>query len=246
MKNLSRFCSIPKCSTSRPYLLKPSTSSSRIFSSSRSIEDLRSQLEKAIKVEDYDLASVLRDQINQAELEDPLLTLQKQLAKAIHDERYEVAAKLRDQIAELLPLPRTPLTRATKTTEGVKVSVSSIFVPAQSRPDVGSYFFAYEITITNESHPTTIKLVSREWLITDADGTERTVKGPGVVGNTPILSKGESFTYQSACPLPTSSGTMQGKYEMYSRPSDSGNWCASFMVDIPLFELDENGPTSFS
>lgn len=156
------------------------------------------------------------------------------------------AALLRDQIKELTPPPPEPAcTVSSKVTEGVRVAVKSIFVPQQSRPESSSYLFAYKITITNESHPTTIKLVARRWIITDANGRQQEVQGPGVVGEQPELAPGESFSYQSACPLRTATGSMKGTYEMYSRPSDTGPWTTSFLVDIAEFGLDTQGPISF-
>lgn len=157
------------------------------------------------------------------------------------------AALLRDQIKELEPPPPPPLTTtSSKVTEGVRVSVESAFVSQQSQPEASAYLFAYKITITNESHPTTIKLVSRHWFITDAEGRQQEVQGPGVVGEQPELAPGESYTYQSACPLRTPTGNMKGTYEMYSRPSESGPWTTSFLVEVAEFGLDTRGPSGQS
>ncbi len=71
------------------------------------------------------------------------------------------------------------------------------------------------------------------------------VEGQGVVGAQPILEPGESFTYQSVCPLETPRGRMKGSYEMYSRASPSGQWSTSFLVDIGEFGLDAFGPVNF-
>lgn len=99
------------------------------------------------------------------------------------------------------------------TTRGIRVSVTSVYVPERSAPDHNHWFFMYHVTIHNESEETA-QLVSRHWIITDANGQVEEVKGPGVVGEQPTLGPGESFEYTSACPLPTPFGTMQGTYQM--------------------------------
>jgi ApaG protein len=105
-------------------------------------------------------------------------------------------------------------------TRGVRVQVESRFVEERSNIAEGRWFFAYTITIANESE-TTVQLISRHWVITDANGVEQEVRGPGVVGKQPILQPGESFEYTSFCPLGTSFGTMHGTYQMASRDSES-------------------------
>ena len=76
-----------------------------------------------------------------------------------------------------------------------------------------SYFFVYHVRITNVGAETA-QLVSREWVITDAEGEVERVKGPGVVGEQPVLPPGGGFEYTSFCPLPTSMGSMHGSYQM--------------------------------
>lgn len=98
-------------------------------------------------------------------------------------------------------------------TEGVRVAVSPSYLPEQSNPEAGQYTFGYRIRITNES-PWRMRLVSRRWLIVDADGERREVEGEGVIGQQPDLPPGESFTYSSFCPLSTPWGTMEGSYTM--------------------------------
>ncbi|MCA9515610.1 MAG: Co2+/Mg2+ efflux protein ApaG [Myxococcales bacterium] len=98
-------------------------------------------------------------------------------------------------------------------TREVQVEVASVYVPEQSTPEEGLYFFAYQVRITNRSQET-VQLVTRHWIITDGDGRTDEVKGPGVVGETPILKPGESFSYVSGCPLRTPVGTMHGTYQM--------------------------------
>jgi ApaG protein len=99
------------------------------------------------------------------------------------------------------------------TTRGVRVEVKSAFVPERSSPKDNHYFFAYRVRISNVGEET-VHLVSREWIITDADGNVEQVTGPGVVGEQPVLEPGESFEYTSFCPLTTSLGSMHGSYQM--------------------------------
>lgn len=98
-------------------------------------------------------------------------------------------------------------------TESVRVQAAARFVPDESSPDDGHFMFAYRIVITNEGEEP-IQLLSRHWVILDADNNRQDVRGPGVVGEQPKLSPGESFEYVSGCPLPTSWGTMEGSYTM--------------------------------
>ena len=96
---------------------------------------------------------------------------------------------------------------------GVRVAVSPWYLPDQSDPQVGRYVFGYRIRISNESSRK-LWLISRRWVIVDADGELREVEGEGVVGQQPELSPGETFTYTSYCPLSTAWGTMEGSYTM--------------------------------
>ncbi len=98
-------------------------------------------------------------------------------------------------------------------TRGIRVLVRSAYLPERSSPADDNYFFTYRIRIANEGDETA-QLVSREWVITDASGNVEVVRGEGVVGEQPVLEPGEAFEYESFCPLPTPSGTMQGRYTM--------------------------------
>jgi ApaG protein len=98
-------------------------------------------------------------------------------------------------------------------TRGVRVVVRSAFVPERSSPSEDNYFFAYRIRIANEGDETA-QLLSREWIITDAGGNVEVVRGEGVVGEQPVLDPGAAFEYESFCPLPTPTGSMEGKYTM--------------------------------
>ncbi len=104
------------------------------------------------------------------------------------------------------------------------------FVEAESQPDNQYYYFSYHITIVNKTDRPA-KLVSRHWYITDGSGQLEEVKGPGVVGQQPRLMPHEAFTYESACPLQTPTGSMRGVYRLMG---DDGQ---EFDVEIPEFFL---------
>lgn len=106
------------------------------------------------------------------------------------------------------------------TTEGIHVHVESEYVEERSNPRDNYYFFAYRVTISNVG-TLPAQLMSRVWIITDADGQEERVEGPGVVGEQPLLAPGDSFEYTSFCPLRTQFGTMHGTYKMV-RPDGTG------------------------
>jgi len=99
------------------------------------------------------------------------------------------------------------------TTRGIRIQVKTTYLPERSSPRDDQYLFAYHIRISNVGDETA-QLVSREWIITSADGEVERVKGPGVVGEQPVLQSGASFEYTSYCPLKTSVGSMQGSYQM--------------------------------
>jgi ApaG protein len=106
------------------------------------------------------------------------------------------------------------------TTNGIRVQVETQYLPDQSSPRDNQYLFAYRIRISNEGTETA-QLISRHWVITDADGHVEQVQGPGVVGEQPVLGPGSTFEYTSFCPLRTSVGTMQGTYQMVKANGDS-------------------------
>ncbi len=121
--------------------------------------------------------------------------------------------------------------KSVTTTRGVEVKVQSRYVPERSAPDRGGWLFAYTVRITNHGAET-VQLVSRHWIIRDATGKEEEVRGPGVVGDQPVLRVGESYEYTSACPLRTRSGTMHGTYQMVVRGSGE-----AFNANIAPFTL---------
>ncbi len=98
-------------------------------------------------------------------------------------------------------------------TQGIRVSVQSSYMSAESQPERGRYLFAYTVQIANEGD-TPAQLISRHWIIQDALGRTEHVRGPGVVGDQPRLEPGQSYEYTSFCPLGTPSGSMHGTYQM--------------------------------
>ena len=118
------------------------------------------------------------------------------------------------------------------TTRGIRVSVESDYAPERSRPAEQQWFFLYTITISNHGDET-LQLLSRHWIITDSNGHVEEVKGPGVVGQQPVLAPGEGFTYTSGCPLSTPFGKMEGTYQMVTPSGES------FDVKIAPFTLSE-------
>jgi ApaG protein len=118
-----------------------------------------------------------------------------------------------------------------KITRSIRIRVVPDFSEDQSTPEEGYYFWTYTIEIANQGHET-VQLKSRIWRITDAEGRTEEVRGPGVVGQTPVIPPGQSFTYTSGCPLPTPSGIMVGSYQMVGEAGDL------FDIAIPAFSLD--------
>lgn len=114
-----------------------------------------------------------------------------------------------------------------------QVNVDTRFVASESDPDESRYVFAYTITIANRGERTA-QLLNRYWLITNGDGKQQEVRGPGVVGNQPVLAPGEAFRYTSACVLETTVGVMQGHYEF--RGSDGQ------MFDVPIEAFSLQAP----
>lgn len=112
----------------------------------------------------------------------------------------------------------------------ILIEVYPRYIEDHSKPSANKYAFAYTIKITNTG-TTAAKLLSRHWLITDANGKVEEVRGPGVIGKTPHLRPGEAFTYTSGALIETPVGVMQGEYSMRS---DSGE---NFDALIPQFTL---------
>jgi ApaG protein len=117
------------------------------------------------------------------------------------------------------------------TTRGIKVSVAPTYLETRSSPDSSEYVWAYRVIIENQGQET-VQLLSRHWMITNARGELTEVKGPGVVGEQPVLKPGERFEYTSGAPLNTPSGMMGGAYQMETERGER------FDIEIPTFSLD--------
>ena len=118
-----------------------------------------------------------------------------------------------------------------KTTEGIKVTATPRYLDDESEPGGGRFVWSYTIQLENLGDKT-VQLLNRHWHITDANGHSREVRGPGVVGEQPVLKPGESFRYTSGVPLATPSGIMMGEYEMIRADG------AKIQVEVPAFSLD--------
>jgi len=119
-------------------------------------------------------------------------------------------------------------------THGIRVEVQARYSPDHSEPHRNHWFFLYTVQIANEGTET-VQLLSRHWIITDATGRVEEVRGPGVVGEHPVLEPGESFEYTSGCPLPTPFGSMQGSYQFSTRKGEPVE------AEIARFELRQSG-----
>jgi ApaG protein len=117
-------------------------------------------------------------------------------------------------------------------TAGMVVRVAPEFLPEESAPDEGRFVWAYTIEIENRTRDP-VKLVSRFWRITDENGLTQEVRGPGVIGQQPVIGPGQSFRYTSAAPLAAPSGVMLGAYSM--QRVDNGE---AFDIAVPAFALD--------
>ncbi len=118
-----------------------------------------------------------------------------------------------------------------KTTRAIHVTVRPTFLEDQSSPDENYYVWAYRVQIENQGSET-VQLRDRYWRITDGFGRVQEVRGPGVIGEQPVLKPGERFEYTSGTPLATPSGIMLGTYRMETETGES------FEVEIPAFSLD--------
>lgn len=112
----------------------------------------------------------------------------------------------------------------------IRIEVLTRFVAPQSTPEEGRYAFAYTITLRNEGTQSA-QLLSRHWIITDANGKVEEVRGDGVVGEQPHLEPGQTYRYTSGAVLETPVGTMQGSYRF--RAADGRDYEAP----IPVFRL---------
>ena len=115
-------------------------------------------------------------------------------------------------------------------TRNIRVSVQARYVEARSQPEEGLWFFAYRVQLENLGDET-VQLISRHWVITDGEGRVEEVRGPGVVGEQPVLEPGGIFHYTSACPLATAFGAMHGSYQMVTADGER------FDAEIAPFSL---------
>ncbi len=116
-------------------------------------------------------------------------------------------------------------------TNDIQVTALPDFLLERSDPAQNRYFWSYTIEIANLGR-VRVQLLSRHWVIIDANGRREEVRGDGVVGEQPVLEPGETFRYVSGCPLATPSGMMQGSYRMVT---DAGE---TFQIEVPAFSLD--------
>ena len=112
----------------------------------------------------------------------------------------------------------------------ITVAPKVTFLPEQSDPDKNHFVFAYTITVTNTGD-VAAQLVSRHWIITDADNQVQEVRGMGVVGEQPVLKPGDTFEYSSGSSIPTAVGTMRGSYQLVAEDG------TRFEASIPEFTL---------
>ena len=130
-----------------------------------------------------------------------------------------------------MPGPHSELAPVSEAvTQSIRVEVLSRYSPEDSRSLEGAWVFEYTVRITNLGSET-VQLLSRRWIVTDALERTEEVKGPGVVGQQPVLAPGESFKYSSWCPLKTPTGAMHGSYRM------AGAGGSQFDVEIAPFAL---------
>jgi ApaG protein len=116
-------------------------------------------------------------------------------------------------------------------TRQIEVTVEPNFMPERSSAEKQEYFWSYTIVITNAGTET-VQLRTRHWIITDATGRQKEVRGEGVIGEQPVLAPGERFEYTSGVPLTTASGIMAGRYQMVSESGER------FEIEVPAFSLD--------
>ena len=116
-------------------------------------------------------------------------------------------------------------------TRAIRVRVTPAYIEDRSTPADNAFFWAYTVDIVNEGAEP-VQLLARYWRITDGAGRSEEVRGPGVVGQTPLIPPGETFTYTSGCPLKTPSGIMTGRYQMTNGTG------LKFEIAIPAFSLD--------
>lgn len=115
----------------------------------------------------------------------------------------------------------------------VSVKVLTTYLPSHSNPEDDHYTFAYTITISNNSE-IPVQLLSRHWIITDADNQVQEVRGEGVVGEQPVIAPGKFFRYTSGTTMETTVGFMEGSYTMVGIASEGEEQEAFGTFDVPI------------
>lgn len=127
----------------------------------------------------------------------------------------------------------------TETTHGVCITVTTEYLPKESRPQEHFFAWSYQVRIENQS-ARTVQLLHRYWHITDGYGHVQEVRGPGVIGQQPVLRPGTSFNYASWTHLPSPNGLMRGHYEMQEIVDRPGSPGEIFLTPVPAFSLDSD------
>ena len=130
-------------------------------------------------------------------------------------------------------------------TQAVNVDVLTTYLARHSRPADKQYAFAYTITISNEGG-VPVQLLSRHWVITDADGEVQEVRGEGVVGEQPVIQPGSFFRYTSGATLPTPVGFMQGNYTMIVLDDQDTDPGALTAFEVPIRAFTLHTPTALN
>lgn len=239
-----RYCKIVACSSQRNVGGEspgPSPSPSGNLSRAQTHAMLKQQMEVAAKAEDYKEAARIRDSLRSFEEEEPVLRIKRLLKEAIAQERFQDAARYRDELKDISSHSLVKCSSDATTLE-IRVQVRSVYIEGRSDPLKGLYFFAYRIRITNNSDRA-VQLLRRHWIITDANGKTENVWGIGVIGEQPVILPNTAFEYSSACHLYTSSGRMEGEFEM-KHIDEAGSM--PFSVSIAPFSLstlnDDSNP----
>jgi ApaG protein len=127
-------------------------------------------------------------------------------------------------------MPASTPSTSDAVTRDIRVRVRAQYAPSQSEPAGQYWSFLYTVRISNLGRQT-VQLISRHWIITDGTGRVEEVRGPGVIGEQPVIEPGHAFEYTSRCPLRTPFGSMEGTYQMVDQHGDS------FDVRIAPFTL---------
>lgn len=209
--------------------------------------ELAAKLERAVDLEDYAAAAALRDELRELDAANPAERLRAELKDAVEAEDYALASRLKRELDDTVARPSLPC-GSDATTLGVQVKVTSAAIE-EARP--GEYLFAYKVKVTNH-RGSPVQLLSRHWVVEDALGNTREVRGPGVVGEKPVIGAGESFTYTSSVTCDSAHGVMRGRYKFTSTHVGEAEAVAEqpqnkrtfFAVDVAPFALSDACPVA--